>query len=162
MCDGCAAKWTALGGGTSGLTDAEQWSLLQQQRGLSFDPGTQQVYSGTGYIIAARLIERLTGASLAAVTDRWFFKPLGMTRTSWRSDPRDVVPGLATGSAAADHGFAQSPRTTFAHGNSALVTTVDDLLRWSTAPCAFTADPNTSEAARACTIHRCLKDMSMD
>jgi D-alanyl-D-alanine carboxypeptidase len=46
---------------------------------LDFDPGTRWQYSNTNYVAAGRILERVTGGSLAAFLHARFFGPLGMT-----------------------------------------------------------------------------------
>jgi len=70
-----------------------QGGLLTEQRrafvreGLSVppdkQPGTETVYSNAGFVIAAAMLEKLTGASWEALMAREVFEPLGMTRTGF-------------------------------------------------------------------------------
>jgi len=51
-------------------------------------PGERWGYSGEGFVYLQRVLERVTGESLAELVDREVFVPLGMTHSSliWRSD----------------------------------------------------------------------------
>ncbi len=44
----------------------------------TFDPGSKQEYSNTNFLLAGRIIEEVTGDSLATVLDRRVVKPLGL------------------------------------------------------------------------------------
>ncbi len=46
---------------------------------LDFDPGTRWQYSNTNYVIAARIVERVSGTTLMDFLRRHVFGPLGMT-----------------------------------------------------------------------------------
>jgi len=48
-------------------------------KALDFDPGTRWQYSNTNYVVAGRILERVTGKSLSAFLQARIFGPLGMT-----------------------------------------------------------------------------------
>jgi CubicO group peptidase (beta-lactamase class C family) len=58
-------------------------------------PGEKWEYNQTGYVLLGMLVERLSGLSFEEFLARRFFRPLGMTRTSF-GDSGEVVPGRAT------------------------------------------------------------------
>jgi D-alanyl-D-alanine carboxypeptidase len=49
---------------------------------LDFRPGTRMSYSNTGYVLLARIVERVSGTAYGALLAERFWKPLGMTRTA--------------------------------------------------------------------------------
>jgi CubicO group peptidase (beta-lactamase class C family) len=121
-------------GGTSGTTREELRALLARQRTLGFAPGSRQAYSNTGYMLLARVIERVSGEALSTFTARRFFVPLGLTRTGWHEEPTALIDGLAGGYAALEGGaWRRAWRFNVSLGNGGLVTTVGDLLRWNAA-----------------------------
>ena len=46
---------------------------------LNFDPGTQWQYSNTNYVLAGKILERVSGQELLPFLQEHFFEPLGMT-----------------------------------------------------------------------------------
>lgn len=50
---------------------------------LIYPPGDSMVYSDFGFIVLGKLIERVSGRSLAEYSDSVFFRPLGMTKTKF-------------------------------------------------------------------------------
>lgn len=135
---------------TSGLR--EQWSLLAltgngpgsqvhgqsmildlatRQKGLNFTPGDEFLYTNTNYVLAAIIIERVSGTSLQRFTEQRLFRPLGMGHTRWREDFRTIVPGRAMAYAVAEDGFIANMPFTNVYGNGGLLTTIGDLLRWN-------------------------------
>lgn len=72
-------------------------ALLRQYAGgkLDFEPGSKYSYSNTGYILLARIAEKVTGAPLGELLRSRIFQPLGLTRTFYELDPAD--PRLASG-----------------------------------------------------------------
>lgn len=71
--------------------------LIQKYAGgkLDFEPGEKYSYSNTGYIILGRIVEKVSGDSLADFLSKKIFKPLGMTNTQLDPDPKS--PGLSIG-----------------------------------------------------------------
>ncbi len=119
--------------GTEVHTLARILDLVQHQQRLNFSPGSEYLYSNTGYALAAIIIQRVSGKSLADFSRDELFTPLGMTRTEWRADYRKVVADRATAYAPTAGGWLQDMPFTNVHGNGGLLTTVDDLLRWNEA-----------------------------
>ena len=99
-----------------------------------FEPGTRWAYSNSGYVLVGAVIEAASGLPWHAYLDRVFFRPLGMKNTGYGHDPKfaarqvrgysyrggEVVP-------------AQAMSMTQPHAAGALVSNVDDLLRWNRA-----------------------------
>jgi CubicO group peptidase (beta-lactamase class C family) len=52
---------------------------------LDFEPGTKWQYSNTNYVIAGRIVEKITGAPLMNFLVTRIFRPLGM-KSVWNSD----------------------------------------------------------------------------
>ncbi len=69
---------------TSGLPN---WRPGGEERpgalAVSHGPGTAFRYSGEGIYFLQRVVERVTGRSLADYAEETLFRPLGMTRTRW-------------------------------------------------------------------------------
>jgi CubicO group peptidase (beta-lactamase class C family) len=115
--------------------NAEVLDMVSRLKELNFDPGEDYLYSNTGYIVAAAVLERASGQTLQQFTVARIFGPLGMTSARWREDHRVVVQGRAsayTGNLARaawrnDHPFTR------VIGSGGLLVTVDDLLKWEAA-----------------------------
>jgi CubicO group peptidase (beta-lactamase class C family) len=105
--------------------------IVTRQRSLNFPPGSEYLYSNTGYNLLAIIVQRVSGRSFADFTRTEVFEPLGMTRTSWRDDYTRVVRGRATAYSPTQSGFRLNMPFENVHGNGGLLTTVEDLLRWS-------------------------------
>ena len=116
----------------AGLTEDRFMDLVAGQRELDFPAGSAFSYSNTGYALAAVLVRRVTGRSLADFAADHVFGPLGMARTHVRDDVSLLVPHLAGGylAAADGAGFRRRDVTEELTGDGAIVTTVADLARW--------------------------------
>lgn len=60
----------------------------------TFEPGTQAVYSNTGYIVLGMLLERASGAPLAHLLRDNVFRPAGMTGTAYLTETGLPKPAL--------------------------------------------------------------------
>ncbi len=108
--------------------------LVSRQRRLNFSPGAEYLYSNTGYALAAIIVQRVTGKTLAEYSKRELFQPLGMTHTEWRDDFRRVVPKRATAYSPGPGGaWTQDMPFTNVYGNGGLLSTMADLLTWNDA-----------------------------
>lgn len=101
---------------------------LFQHAPLMSVPGTRSSYSNSGYFLLGLVIERVSGTPLAEFFHRHIFTPLGMRSTAlegylgiWPIQGYTLEPGLQLAPAI-------SMSTPFSSG--ALVSTVDDLIRW--------------------------------
>ena len=118
--------------GSRTYTHTHVLDIIGRQKSINFRPGSEYLYSNSNYNLAAMLVERLSGMSLADFTRTRIFAPLGMTRTSWRDDYARVVKDRSTAYASAGEGaWRQDMPFENVYGNSSLLTTVGDLLKWN-------------------------------
>lgn len=119
--------------GTRAMTNDRAVEIIVRQRALNYEPGTEWLYSNSGYNLAAVIVQRVSGESLADFTRRRLFEPLGMRQTRWRDDFTAVVPGRATAYERRADGWHEAMPFEDAYGNGGLLTTVGDLLIWNRA-----------------------------
>jgi len=106
--------------------------MVYRQRELNFTPNSQFLYSNSGFLLLADIVRRVSGKPLDQFSQEVFFRPLGMTRTQWRSDWNRVVPGRATAYAPiGGGGFRVDMPYMSVYGAGGLLTTVGDLLLWN-------------------------------
>src|SRR5688572_7130989 len=106
-------------------------TMAYHQRTINFDPGSEYMYSNTGYNLLAELVRRVTGRTFRAWTDEYLFKPLGMTRSHFRDDHTEVFPDRVLGYGRAQDGtFRATSNNLMALGSSSLFTTAEDLAKW--------------------------------
>jgi len=112
-------------------TRDELVDLVLRQRGLNFRPGTSYLYGNAGYVVAALLIERVTGQSLDEFAQEHLFEPSGMENTLFHDDPGTVIPNRARSYRPWRNEFGEFSRDHVAWvGPRGLVTTVEDLAAW--------------------------------
>lgn len=117
---------------TGPITREGVLDLLARQRQLNFLPGTRFSYSGSGYFLAALIVERASGQALADFAAERIFGPLGMTGTRFLADRSAVLPNRAQGYRRAPQGeWQRAEYLSDAYGDGGLFTTVEDMLRWT-------------------------------
>ena len=135
---GLRDQWGLLGmmgrsPGTAVHTTAEILRLVGRQRELNFPPGSDYLYSNTGYTLLGVIAQRASGMSFADFTRQRIFEPLGMRDTQWRDDYRKIVRQRATAYDREGGRYVMDMPFTMVHGNGGLLTTVGDLLTWNSA-----------------------------
>jgi CubicO group peptidase (beta-lactamase class C family) len=134
---GLRDQWGLLGiegrgPGTQVHSLATTLDLVVHQKMLNFPPGSEYLYSNTGYALAAIIIQRVSGKSLQDFTQERLFRPLGMTHTQWRDDFTRVVPNRATAyEPVRGGGYRQDMPFTNMVGNGGVLSTMSDLLKWN-------------------------------
>jgi CubicO group peptidase (beta-lactamase class C family) len=120
----------------SGISENRFMHVMTGQQDLDFAPGSAFSYSNTGYVLAAVLVRRATGDSLARFARDRLFGPLGMTATHFRDDVSLLVPRLANGYLAAQDSFRRCDVTEETVGDGAVITTIADLADWHAFMCS--------------------------
>ena len=116
---------------TRTYSHAHVLDIVSRQKSLNFASGTEWSYSNTGYNLAAVIVSRVSGKPFAEFSEERIFKPLGMTRTSWRDDFTRIVKGRAIAYSQVGSEFRTNMPFENVHGNGGLLTTVGDLLKWN-------------------------------
>ncbi|NDK38911.1 DUF3471 domain-containing protein [Pseudoxanthomonas gei] len=100
-----------------------------------FAPGEGWKYNNSGYVLVGAVIEAASGMPWHAYLKKTFFDPLGMQHTGYGDETVAVIPGHVTGYTLANDKWAVARylSMTQPHAAGALVSTVDDLLRWNRA-----------------------------
>lgn len=103
-----------------------------RQTGRNFAPGTAMIYNNGGYHLVSIAIERVGGAPFEAQLKSRLFDVVGMPDTASIPSDHDITPGVATMHIPGENGGWR--RGLFpsdeVRGEGAIVSTVDDMLRW--------------------------------
>ena len=105
--------------------------MARHQKTLNFEPGTEFLYSNTGYNLLAEIVEKVTGDSFREWTDTHIFKPLAMTDTHFHDDYQMILKHRAYSYQTVENDrFKHAVNNTTALGSSSLCSTVEDLAKW--------------------------------
>jgi D-alanyl-D-alanine carboxypeptidase len=100
---------------------------------LDFEPRSRFSYSNTGFLIVGRIVEKLSGQSLAAFMKKRIFEPAGMTHTSLeRKDLSDVATGHA-GFQLGETEIAPPEAEGWLHAAGGVLASAEDLVKWDIA-----------------------------
>lgn len=115
-------------------TDAEVLASLRRLERLNFPPGSEYLYSNSGYWLLGQLVRRVSGQTLREFAAEHLFGPLGMRRTHFHDRHREVVPTRATGYRRRPEeqggGFEEDETTLEMVGDGGLYTSVNELRHW--------------------------------
>lgn len=124
----------ALAGRSSGrdrLPREEALEVVRRQPALEFEPGTSWQYNSTAYVVAARVLEEVTGRPFPSWMQANVFGPLGMDSTVIESAVGQVVPGAARSYVPdGEGGYRRVASNRAIYGAAEVFTTVGDLARW--------------------------------
>jgi CubicO group peptidase (beta-lactamase class C family) len=112
------------------LTEAQFLDLVSRQRGLNFAPGTQFLYSNTGYALLSIVVKRASGKTLREFAAERIFHPLQMTSTEFRDDHTIAVAPRAVGYQRVDSAYRASEPQIDVVGDGGVYSTVEDLVKW--------------------------------
>ncbi|MCC6536797.1 MAG: beta-lactamase family protein [Bryobacterales bacterium] len=117
-------------------TEDDIMALVRRMKALNFAPGSRYLYCNTGYILLARIVRLVSGQPFRDFVRTRIFEPAGMPDSRFRDDHFEVVPRLAMGYVVdKDTGrWRQAPAHVDTVGGGGLITTVEDLARWSSLP----------------------------
>jgi CubicO group peptidase (beta-lactamase class C family) len=99
----------------------------------NYEPGARYLYTNSGWILAAQIVYRLTGKTLAQFADERIFAPLGMHDTRYLADAATIIPNGADGYAPRPGGGFRLARSTYdgaIMGAGAVHTSVEDFGLW--------------------------------
>ena len=127
------------------IDDALRASLSQP---LEFQPGQQWAYRNINFMLLARIVEKISGQSLARFLDERMFRPLGMKQSLVDDDSTQVIAHRAVGyaprtpriveelrkvgiKARTDGDWVRLNRVSPHYGGSGVFSSVEDLAKWA-------------------------------
>jgi hypothetical protein len=115
------------------VTQAIALDVIYRQKYLDFEPGAEYSYSNSGYQLAAEIVERVSKQKFPVFVEERLFKPVGMTKSSWRDDYQRIVPGRAQGYSRQGQNapWRLNMPIMNVYGNGGMLTTVGDWLKWN-------------------------------
>lgn len=106
--------------------------MIIRQKSLNFKPGSQFMYSNTGYVFLALLVKRVTGLSLREYADKNIFTPLQMNNTHFIDDHRFIMKNRAEGyTVDTNKNFVIYETSNELVGDGAVFTTLKDMVKWA-------------------------------
>ncbi len=112
-------------------TPEDALAIIVRQKALNFAPGSEHLYSNTGYFLLSLVVERVSGSSLRDFVQTQILAPLGMQQSHVLGRYDDVVPGRALAYAARADGSLRADVSRWMQlGDGAVFSNVEELLHW--------------------------------
>ncbi len=102
---------------------------------LQFEPGTDFAYNDVGFILAAFIVERVSGMKYREYVEKNIFQPLGMMNTTIGTREKAIPLSVTGYSSAGDTLYrpAEYFNWKWNYGMGDMLTCVDDMLKWDEA-----------------------------
>lgn len=111
--------------------DADILALIAKQKSLNFPPGSENLYSNSGYFLLSVIVKRVSGKTLRQFAAENIFEPLGMKSAQFRDDHARLIPKRADGYApATSNGFRLFNPNFDVVGAGGVFMSVRDFLAW--------------------------------
>lgn len=104
--------------------------MVKHQKELDFEPGARYSYSNTGYNLLAVVVEKVSGMTFRAWTDKNIFKPLNMNNSRFQDNASELTKNMAYSYYRDGNVFRKNLTGLTAIGSSSLFSSVDDLCKW--------------------------------
>lgn len=114
------------------FTEETGLDILARQNELNFIPGSEFLYSNSGYLTLAIIVRRVSGESIGSFAQKNIFTPLEMKNTFIYEDGAKVVKNRAIGYSKDGDEYKREHHFDFvAGGDGQVYTTVEDFFKWS-------------------------------
>jgi len=114
------------------INNAVSLEVLTHQTDLNFEPGSMHLYSNSGYMLLAELVQRAGGQTLREFAAAEIFEPLGMESSQFEDDYRTLVPHRVGSYGQRPHGsWFRFLKAFDGVGSGGMLTTARDLLIWN-------------------------------
>src|SRR5580692_6193884 len=113
-------------------TDEDALQIITRQKALNFAPGSDWLYSNTGFFLLSIIVKRVSGETLREFAAANIFTPLGMTHTQFRDDHTGLIANRAMAYDPKERkdGYTLNVSYFEQTGDGAVHTSVEDLLKW--------------------------------
>src|SRR5712675_2502127 len=113
-------------------TDQDALAILARQKGLNFEPGSDWLYSNSGFFLLSVIVKRASGKTLREFATENIFEPLQMKQTIFRDEHTLLLANRALAYDPKDAGAGYTLDVSYFEqtGDGAVHTSVEDLLKW--------------------------------
>jgi len=106
------------------------FGILLRQKELNFAPGTFYQYCNSGFYLAGKIIERISGLSLREFYKSNIFAPLGMKNTFLYDDYSFYNKNRTMGYSKTSHGYRRNLIKYETYGDGQIMTNIHDMYLW--------------------------------
>lgn len=114
------------------ITNEDAYRYLTKQTHLNFETNSEYMYTNSGYILLARIIENITKKDFKSWIKEKVFQPLQMNATFIEEDYSKIITKTASSYTEMEPGiFINSENFDLTYGASNVYSTCSDILKWS-------------------------------
>jgi len=107
------------------------YQLLVNQKSLNFKPGEKYQYSNGGYLLLAKIVNKVSNQTLKDFAFENIFRPLGMNNSTFYDDNGDLIENRAMGYSINEKEGLRNVTMRFdGVGCVGLYTTIEDFFKW--------------------------------
>jgi CubicO group peptidase (beta-lactamase class C family) len=106
------------------------FGILKAQNELNFAPGTFHQYCNSGFYLAGKIVERITGRTLKKYYEEELFSPLGMSHTFLYDDSTYYHTNRTMGYSNTESGYKRNLIKYETYGDGQVMTNVPDMYVW--------------------------------
>jgi CubicO group peptidase (beta-lactamase class C family) len=113
-------------------TDDDALQIVVRQKALNFAPGSDWLYSNTGFFLLSVIVKRVSGETLREFAAENIYSPLGMTHTQFRDNHGALIANRAMAYDPTEKkgGYTLNISYFEQTGDGAAHTSVEDLQKW--------------------------------
>jgi CubicO group peptidase (beta-lactamase class C family) len=113
-------------------TDSDALALITRQKTLNFAPGTDWLYSNSGFFLLSVIVQRASGKTLREFAAENIFAPLEMAHTQYRDDHAGLIANRALAYDEQENKAGYKLNVSYFEqtGDGAVHTSVEDLQKW--------------------------------
>jgi len=113
------------------FTETDVLELVGRQQALNFAPGTDILYSNSGYVLLSIAVARATGKPLDGFAREAIFEPLGMAASRFQHDHALIVPDKASGYQQRGDEWLTANSMLDVVGDGGMYASLEDMLAWT-------------------------------
>jgi CubicO group peptidase (beta-lactamase class C family) len=113
-------------------TDDDALAIVARQKALNFEPGSDWLYSNTGFFLLSVIVKRVSRQTLREFATENIFEPLDMKQTVFRNEHTQLVANRALAYDPKDGSPEFKLNVSYFEqtGDGAVHTSVEDILKW--------------------------------
>jgi CubicO group peptidase (beta-lactamase class C family) len=111
---------------------ARTYNLIIRQKSLNFKPGEEYEYSNSGYVLLAKIIEKVSGMKFSRFMEDKIFRPAGLNQTYIYDNPDKLRTNSAIGNkwGGTEKFMTSADLKSTVVGQSNVYSCIDDFLQW--------------------------------
>lgn len=112
-------------------SNQEFLELMGRQKALNFPPGSEHLYSNSGYVLLTIILRRVTGQTIRSYAQEMLFGPLGMRLAQFADDRDRLIVNRALGYSPRGESYRTDAEILNTVGDGGMFASVDDFLAWN-------------------------------